>query len=71
MTCLARISCLAPDSQAVRPDSCPPPSGHRAAGWYNSGFLGGEARKMETKLLKTPLYDWHVSHGGRMVEFAG
>jgi aminomethyltransferase len=20
---------------------------------------------------KTPLYDWHVSHGGRMVEFAG
>ncbi len=26
---------------------------------------------METKLLKTPLYDWHVSHGGRMVEFAG
>ena len=26
---------------------------------------------MEAKLLKTPLYDWHVSHGGRMVEFAG
>lgn len=22
-------------------------------------------------LLKTPLYDWHVEHGGRMVEFAG
>jgi aminomethyltransferase len=22
-------------------------------------------------LLKTPLYDWHVSHGGRMVDFAG
>src|SRR5947209_88140 len=21
--------------------------------------------------LRTPLYDWHVSHGGRMVEFAG
>ncbi len=21
--------------------------------------------------LKTPLYDWHVAHGGRMVEFAG
>jgi aminomethyltransferase len=26
---------------------------------------------MEAKLSKTPLYDWHVSHGGRMVEFAG
>jgi aminomethyltransferase len=23
------------------------------------------------KMNKTPLYDWHVSHGGRMVEFAG
>jgi aminomethyltransferase len=23
------------------------------------------------QLLKTPLYDWHVSHGGRMVDFAG
>jgi aminomethyltransferase len=22
-------------------------------------------------LLKTPLYDWHVAHGGRMVDFAG
>ena len=22
-------------------------------------------------MSKTPLYDWHVSHGGRMVEFAG
>jgi aminomethyltransferase len=22
-------------------------------------------------LLRTPLYDWHVSHGGRMVDFAG
>lgn len=22
-------------------------------------------------MLRTPLYDWHVSHGGRMVEFAG
>jgi aminomethyltransferase len=22
-------------------------------------------------VLKTPLYDWHVSHGGRMVDFAG
>jgi len=22
-------------------------------------------------LLHTPLYDWHVAHGGRMVEFAG
>src|SRR6516165_8524103 len=21
--------------------------------------------------LRTPLYDWHVAHGGRMVEFAG
>jgi aminomethyltransferase len=26
---------------------------------------------MASKLLKTPLYDWHVSHSGRMVEFAG
>jgi aminomethyltransferase len=23
------------------------------------------------QVLKTPLYDWHVSHGGRMVDFAG
>ena len=21
--------------------------------------------------LRTPLYDWHVAHGGRMVDFAG
>jgi aminomethyltransferase len=24
-----------------------------------------------TELLRTPLYDWHVAHGGRMVEFGG
>jgi aminomethyltransferase len=24
-----------------------------------------------TDLLRTPLYDWHVAHGGRMVDFAG
>jgi aminomethyltransferase len=24
-----------------------------------------------TDLLRTPLYDWHVAHGGRMVEFGG
>jgi aminomethyltransferase len=24
-----------------------------------------------TELLRTPLYDWHVAHGGRMVDFAG
>jgi len=27
--------------------------------------------KLNTELLKTPLYDWHVAHGGRMVDFAG
>ena len=26
---------------------------------------------MEALLLRTPQYDWHVSHGGRMVDFAG
>ena len=26
---------------------------------------------MDAPLIKTPLYDWHVSHGGRMVDFAG
>ena len=26
---------------------------------------------MTTTPAKTPLYDWHVEHGGRMVEFAG
>ena len=26
---------------------------------------------MDAALKKTPLYDWHVSHGGRMVDFAG
>jgi aminomethyltransferase len=24
-----------------------------------------------TELLRTPLYDWHVAHGARMVDFAG
>lgn len=26
---------------------------------------------MEVAPQKTPLYDWHVAHGGRMVDFAG
>ncbi len=26
---------------------------------------------MTTTLARTPLYDWHVAHGGRMVEFGG
>lgn len=26
---------------------------------------------MDAPLSRTPLYDWHVSHGGRMVDFAG
>jgi aminomethyltransferase len=26
---------------------------------------------MDVSVMKTPLYDWHVSHGGRMVDFAG
>jgi len=26
---------------------------------------------MDARLLRTPLFDWHVSHGGRMVDFAG
>jgi aminomethyltransferase len=26
---------------------------------------------MDVPQMKTPLYDWHVSHGGRMVDFAG
>jgi aminomethyltransferase len=26
---------------------------------------------MAAPLLRTPLYDWHVAHGGRMVDFAG
>jgi aminomethyltransferase len=26
---------------------------------------------MDAQLLRTPLYDWHVAHGGRMVDFAG
>src|SRR5262245_49804953 len=24
-----------------------------------------------TELLRTPLHDWHVAHGARMVDFAG
>ena len=28
-------------------------------------------RKTVTELLKTPLHDLHVAHGGRMVPFAG
>jgi aminomethyltransferase len=26
---------------------------------------------MDAPLLRTPLYDWHASHGGKMVDFAG
>ena len=26
---------------------------------------------MTTDLARTPLHDWHVAHGGRMVDFAG
>jgi aminomethyltransferase len=26
---------------------------------------------MTTELARTPLYEWHVAHGGRMVDFAG
>ncbi len=26
---------------------------------------------MTTQLARTPLYDWHVAHGGRLVDFAG
>jgi aminomethyltransferase len=26
---------------------------------------------MESSVMRTPLYDWHVANGGRMVEFAG
>ena len=26
---------------------------------------------MDANLLKTPLFDWHVAHGARMVDFAG
>lgn len=26
---------------------------------------------MDASVQKTPLYDWHVAHGGRMVDFAG
>jgi aminomethyltransferase len=26
---------------------------------------------MDASLLHTPLYDWHVAHGGRMVDFTG
>jgi len=26
---------------------------------------------MDAAIRKTPLYDWHVSHGGRVVDFAG
>jgi len=26
---------------------------------------------MDAQLLHTPLFDWHVAHGGRMVDFAG
>ena len=28
-------------------------------------------KTMTTELLRTPLHDWHVKHGGRMVNFAG
>ena len=26
---------------------------------------------MQENLLRTPVYDWHLSHDGRMVEFGG
>lgn len=34
-------------------------------------FLRGDCILMTPTLAKTPLHDWHASHGGRMVDFAG
>jgi aminomethyltransferase len=33
--------------------------------------MGAPPMIMTTELARTPLYDWHVAHGGRMVDFAG
>ena len=30
-----------------------------------------QRREMRCMALRTPLYDWHVAHGARMVEFGG
>jgi aminomethyltransferase len=32
---------------------------------------GGPTTMMTTELARTPLHEWHVQHGGRMVDFAG
>jgi aminomethyltransferase len=32
---------------------------------------GRPTTMMTTELARTPLHDWHVQHGGRMVDFAG
>jgi aminomethyltransferase len=33
--------------------------------------LAPPTRKKEDSMLRTPLYDWHIAHGARMVEFGG
>ncbi len=34
-------------------------------------LLGVVLARMTSTLAQTPLHDWHASHGGRMVDFAG
>ena len=62
-TICASIAALDQDGRSYRrhaPDESDPPPGGRVKGILDDGFFA-----------QTPLHDWHVDHGGRMVDFAG
>jgi aminomethyltransferase len=40
-------------------------------GGAGCGFVRDGPTTMTSQLARTPLYDWHASHGGRLVDFAG
>src|ERR1700746_2543036 len=44
-----------PDPLDWPPSQCEPAISHAGVRW----------------MMRTPLYDWHVAHGARMVDFAG
>ena len=69
-----------PDSRAAEPLKC---DGTLATEFLSDSATNGRGfltvrppprsppTMMTTELARTPLHDWHVAHGGRMVDFAG
>ena len=53
-------------------ESCPPlATGPLLLKSISSQIKRRNGPSMDSNLLKTPLFDWHVAHGARMVDFAG